>query len=110
MLPEPPYYAVIFSAQHTGRGSDEYGETAKRMVELAATMPGYLGVESARDEGGFGITVSYWESEASIKHWRDNMEHSHARHRGRKQWYSSYTLRVAKVERAYEMTERPSDE
>ena len=66
---KPPYYAVIFSsslANATG-----YDETAQRMVELAATMPGYLGIESARGTDGFGITVSYWRDEEAIANWRN---------------------------------------
>lgn len=101
--PKPPYYAVIFSSQRRGNGDDGYGAMADRMVELAATMPGFLGIESARDANGFGITVSYWRDEASIRNWRDNAEHAEARRRGRKDWYASFELRVAKVERAYGM-------
>ena len=98
--PKAPYYAVIFTSQRQG-GDDGYGETADRMVELAATQPGYLGIESCRGADGFGITVSYWESEAAIRDWRRNAEHALAREKGRTTWYEHYTLRVAKVERAY---------
>ena len=101
-LPAPPYYAVVFSSQRCDDGDgDGYGATAQRMVELAAQQPGYLGVESARGADGFGITVSYWASEAHIHAWRRHAEHSLARERGRTQWYEHYELRVAKVERAY---------
>lgn len=98
--PKPPYYAVIFSAQRTD-GDAGYGAMARRMDELAAQQPGYLGIESTRDADGFGITVSYWESEAAIAGWRRNAEHVAAREQGRTQWYAQYELRVAKVERAY---------
>ena len=47
--PTPPYYAVIFSSIRTEEDSG-YGETAERMVELAHQQPGFLGVESARNE------------------------------------------------------------
>ena len=67
--PKPPYYAVIFANQRTP-GDDGYGATADRMVELASKQPGFLGIESTRDEAGFGITVSYWASEAAIAGWR----------------------------------------
>lgn len=101
-LPAPPYYAVIFSSQRRDDGDGSgYGATAQRMVELAAQQPGYLGVESTRGADGFGITVSYWASEADILAWRRNAEHSLARERGRTLWYEHYELRVAKVERAY---------
>lgn len=99
-LPRPPYYAVIFSAQRTGP-DDGYAETAARMVELAAQQPGFLGMESTRGEDGFGITVAYWESEESIRAWRQHAEHAAARERGRAGWYSHFELRVARVERAY---------
>jgi heme-degrading monooxygenase HmoA len=98
--PEPPYYAVIFSSLRQGEDND-YGATADRMVELAAQQPGYLGVESLRGADGFGITVSYWESEEAIKNWKRHAEHTAARERGRKEWYEHFELRIAKVERAY---------
>jgi len=99
-LPKPPYYAVIFSAQH-GPDDQDYAETAGRMVQLAAGMPGFLGVENAQSLNGFGITVSYWDSEAAIAGWKANMEHRAAREQGRRRWYEHFELRVAKVERAY---------
>lgn len=95
-------YAVIFSSHRT-ENENGYGEMAARMEELAATMPGFLGIESARGADGFGITVSYWESEAAIANWKRNAEHKTAQSRGRDEWYSDYTVRVAKVERAYAM-------
>lgn len=101
-LPKPPYYAVTFAAQLSD-DRDGYDETANRMVTSAQSMPGFLGIETTRDEQGFGITISYWESEEAVKNWRDNSEHTLARKNGRNKWYTNYTLRVAKVERAYEM-------
>lgn len=98
--PEPPYYAVIFTSQRTGVDSG-YGDMAERMVEMAARQPGYLGVESTRDDSGLGITVSYWRSLEDIAAWRQVLAHAAARDLGRAQWYAHYELRVAKVERAY---------
>ncbi len=98
--PEPPYYAVIFSSQRT-EGDAGYGAMADRMVALASTQPGFLGVESTRGADGFGITVSYWQSLEAIAHWRANLEHLDAQARGKQDWYAHYELRVAKVERAY---------
>lgn len=98
----PSYYAVIFSS-HRKEGDNGYGEMATRMEELAATMPGFIGIESARGDDGFGITVSYWESEEAIANWKKHAEHRIAQARGRERWYSDYTVRVAKVERAYTM-------
>lgn len=98
--PAPPYYAVIFSSQRRGLDAD-YETAATRMLELAQQQPGLLGVESARGEDGFGITVSYWASEAAILAWKEHAEHSATRERGRRDWYASCNTRVCKVERAY---------
>ena len=103
--PAPPYYAVIFSAQRAP-GDEGYSQTAARMEALAAEMPGYLGFESARDENGFGVAISYWESEDAIKNWKQTAEHLEAQRRGISTWYSDYIVRVAKVERTYSMKKR----
>ncbi len=101
-LPEPPYYAVIFPSRRPGDAPDDgYAEMAARMAELAAGQPGYLGQESVRGADGTGITVSYWRDEASIRAWRDNVEHSEARRRGRTEWYLDWAIRVCRVERGY---------
>ena len=97
--PKPPYYAVIFTSLRTP-GDNGYGQMAQRMLELSATMPGFLGIESARSTDGLGITVSYWRSEADIANWKQNAEHLVAQRLGQERWYADFALRVAKVERA----------
>lgn len=99
--PTPPYYAVIFTSVRTEGDNDGYSEMAERMVELAAQQPGYLGVESARNE--VGITVSYWESLEAIRHWKANAEHLVAQKLGREKWYAAFKTRVCRVERDYGM-------
>ncbi len=96
--PKPPYYAVIFSSLGT-EVSEGYADTAARMLELAAQQPGFLGVESAREE--LGITISYWSDLDSIKAWKRNAEHLLAQKMGREKWYSDYKTRIARVERDY---------
>ena len=96
--PTPPYYAVIFTSLRTDV-ENGYADTAKRMAELAVEQPGFLGVESARNE--VGITVSYWESLEAIKTWKQNAEHLIAQRSGRDIFYKNYKTRIAKVERDY---------
>jgi heme-degrading monooxygenase HmoA len=69
------------------------------MENLAKEQDGYLGIESARNE--LGITISYWESLESISKWKNNIEHTLAREKGRALWYKKYQLRICKVERDY---------
>ena len=93
--PKPPYYAVIFTSHRT-EGDNGYGEMAVKMVELASRQPGFVGIESARQE--VGITVSYWTDLDSIRKWKTNIEHQKAQKLDREKWYSSFKIRISKVE------------
>ncbi len=99
--PTPPYYTVIFTSRRTDEDGAAYQALADRMVELASSRPGFLGLDSARGEDGIGITVSYWASEEAIKAWKADAEHKEAQRLGRERFYSEFEVRVARVERAY---------
>ena len=96
--PKPPYYAAIFTSILT-EGDNGYAKMASRMMELAAQQPGFLGVESARQD--MGITVSYWISLEAISHWKQNSEHIVAQEYGRSKWYADFRIRISKVEKDY---------
>ncbi len=98
---KPPYYAVIFISKLT-QHTEGYQQTAERMIELAQTMPGFLGLESAREESG--ITVSFWQDEASILNWKQQTEHKLAQKSGINEWYASYEMHIARVERYKKFT------
>ncbi|MEJ5079589.1 MULTISPECIES: antibiotic biosynthesis monooxygenase family protein [unclassified Ochrobactrum] len=100
ITPQPPYFVVSFSSQRSG-DDDSYGDMTDRMAELAAKQTGYIGVESARDTEGFGITNSFWADEDSIRGWKRDVDHLVAQKLGRQQWYETYCVRIARVERAY---------
>ena len=95
---QTPYYAVIFTSTRTEL-DDNYAEMANKMETLAKQQPGFLGVESARNE--IGITVSYWESLEAIANWKQNLDHLDAQFLGRQKWYENYVVRIAKVEKEY---------
>jgi heme-degrading monooxygenase HmoA len=97
--PSPPYYAVIFSSIRN-EVDDGYSDMSVKMTELASKQQGFLGVESAR--AGLGITVSYWRDMEAVRNWKENAEHKIARAKGRSDWYQSFKVRIAKVERDYE--------
>ncbi len=99
---KPPYYAVIFTSKRK-QYTDDYDAAAKRMNELTSLQPGFLGIDSARGADGIGITVCYWESIEAIKNWKANNEHQYAQQMGKKEWYESYSVRIATVEEEYSM-------
>lgn len=96
---QPPYYAVIFTSLRTPV-DEGYAEMAYKMEELAQKQPGFLGLESARNE--IGITISYWESLDAVKAWKANLDHREAQLLGKQKWYKSYKVRIAKVEWEYD--------
>jgi len=100
VLPEPPYYAVIFINKRTEL-DDGYVEMAERMVELAQKQHGYLGIESVREASGKGITVSYWKDMDSIRKWKQDTDHQVAQKLGKEKWYEGYQLQITKVEHGY---------
>ncbi|HGH7179523.1 antibiotic biosynthesis monooxygenase [Bacillus cereus] len=94
------YYAVIFTS-HLSNNTTDYSTVADKMEELAKQQPGFLGVESARDHSGLGITISYWESLEAIENWKQNALHKEAKKRGREQWYENFHLRICLVEQEF---------
>lgn len=96
--PKPPYYAVIFTSKRTD-GDNGYNDMSDKIEALVKKQPGYLGMESARDD--IGITVCYWSDLESIEKWSKNEEHRKAKDKGRSAWYKNYKVRISKVEIEY---------
>jgi heme-degrading monooxygenase HmoA len=101
VTPAPPYWVVIFTSRRNGEDAEGYGRMATAMAELAPRQPKFLGLESARDADGVGITLSYWASEQAIHNWKRVAAHVQAQRLGHARWYSDFVTRVARVERAY---------
>ena len=99
--------AVIFTNHKVVGDDTAYDITAARMLDLARSVDGFLGIESVRDASGTCITVSYWRDHDAIAAWRRHPEHLDAQSAGRSEWYVWYELRVATVERA-ESHRRPT--
>ena len=101
---KPTYYAVIFTSTRSSEDAG-YAAMAREMEERARRQPGFLGIESARNSDGTGITVSYWQTLESIAAWKADPAHSAAQQQGKATWYESYRVRIARVERTYGMEE-----
>lgn len=93
-----PYYAVIFTSI-INEDDTGYAEMALKMEHLAKQQPGFIGMDSARNE--IGITISYWESLEAIANWKKNSDHLIAQLKGRQDWYAWYDVKICKVEREY---------
>src|ERR1700753_2036021 len=98
--PTPPYYAAIFSSVRAVGDDESYGVMGERMAMLAMQQPGFIGFElGAETPERFSVFVSYWRTDTDIKNWKAIGEHLEAQHLGRERWYSTYKIRIARVER-----------
>ncbi len=93
-------FVVIFRARITAVDA-LYSETAARMRALALEEFGCVAFH-ALTEGDEEVALSYWHDEAQIAAWRAHPDHREAQRLGRERWYSSYTVEVAEVTRAYQ--------
>ncbi len=101
--PDPPYFAAIFSSVRTDI-DEGYYKMNDALFEELSQIPGYLGHESARENGN-GITVSFWADLEALKKWRDLPLHKTAQSLGREKWYHSYKVRICAVQRDYSFEE-----
>ncbi len=101
-------YAVIFTSLRRIEPNDGYGDMSARMTELARAQPGFLGVESARNAEGVGITVSYWATMDDVRAWSRHAEHLVAQKIGRDKWYEWFAVRICRVEHSRSFT-RPEE-
>ena len=100
ILSSLPCHAVIFVSQR--RGDDNgYGAMAQHMATLASQQPGFVGVHSARDAAGKGITVVFFDTEQAATNWGRHPEHRVAQQSGRGEWYESFEIYHSRVERGY---------
>jgi len=97
---DKPYYVAIFTSKRS-KVEDGYEEMSEYLDTLVKEQKGFLGQESIRDANGFGITVSYWESEEDIFAWKNNYAHIEAKKLGQKKWYTHYEVKIAQVNYAY---------
>ncbi|NNC82782.1 MAG: antibiotic biosynthesis monooxygenase [Flavobacteriales bacterium] len=98
MRPSAPYFAVIFTSLRS-EVEDDYISTNDLLMEKAKTYAGFLHQDAVRD--GLGIAISYWKDLDSIHQWSKDVDHILAKQRGSKEWYTSYSVRIARVEREY---------
>ena len=78
---------------------EDYVGLVARMVELAATMPGYISHKGFFADDGERVTVVEFESEEGMRAWRMNPEHRAAQKKAREIYYATYSIQVCEVKR-----------
>ncbi len=96
-------FAVIFEVYPTAEGKAEYLEIAGKLREFLKNQEGFISIERFQSltEESKVLSLSFWQDEASIKKWRNLIEHRSAQEKGKKALFKSYRIRVAEVVRDY---------
>ena len=90
---------TVFRSRLNPQAQDEYLRWAKRISELAASMPGYISHKGFVADDGERVTIVEFESEATQRAWAEHPEHREAQKLGRARFYTEYRLQVCEVKR-----------
>lgn len=105
---------VIFEAIPAAGKWDEYLDIAAELKFELSKIEGFISIERFQSlvNPGKVLSLSFWESEESVREWRNLEMHRAAQKKGRAVVFDDYRLRVAIVERDYGINDReqvPSD-
>lgn len=79
----------------------EYERWARRIHDLAVTMPGFISIKTFTADDGERVSIVEFESEETQRAWREQIEHRQAQELGRKKFYSEYRIQVCQPIRDY---------
>ncbi|MCE9684882.1 antibiotic biosynthesis monooxygenase [Shewanella sp. AS16] len=100
--------AVIFEVTPKSTTKEAYLALATELKTTLVEMPGFISIErfqSLADPKRL-LSLSFWEDEAAVRAWREQLCHRHAQTQGREHIFADYRLRVAEVVRDYGMFDR----
>src|ERR1700744_3676070 len=92
---------TLFRSRLRPEHQNEYSEWATKIHDLAVTMPGFISVKTFAAEDGERITVVEFESEETMRAWRNQADHREAQDLGRKRFYSQYRIQICQPIRDY---------
>lgn len=79
----------------------EYAPLAKRMIELAEAMPGFISYKNFEASDGERVSVIEFDSQENLRAWQEHPEHKVAQQKGRDLFYDQFKVQVCTVEREY---------
>jgi heme-degrading monooxygenase HmoA len=85
----------------------KYERTFERMLELAQQMPGFISIEGFSAPDGGELAVVRFESEETLKAWKQHPEHMEVQDKARAEFYDSYHITVATHVREYGFQREP---
>jgi heme-degrading monooxygenase HmoA len=88
---------TVFRSRLNPEATEEYGEMASRMSELARSIPGYVSHKTFVAEDGERATIVEFESEDALRRWRIDPEHIKAKKRGIESFFRDYSFQICSV-------------
>lgn len=100
--------AIIFEVEPAEGREDDYLAIAAALRAELENQPGFISVERFRSIANPAklLSLSFWEDEDAVRHWRCHEGHRGAQRAGRGGVFAGYRLRVAGVLRDYGLNER----
>lgn len=98
----PGQIVTVFRNHLDADDVEGYAERADEMEALARSMPGFVDVKSFTADDGERVTISTFTDAASVRAWRNQVDHRSAQAEGRARYYETYTIQVCETVRAGE--------
>jgi heme-degrading monooxygenase HmoA len=92
---------TIFRSRLRPEHANDYSEWAARIHDLAVKMPGFISIKTFQAEDGERVSLVEFESEETMRNWREQADHRQAQDLGRKLFYSEYHIQVCQPIRDY---------
>jgi heme-degrading monooxygenase HmoA len=92
---------TIFRSRLRPENTAQYAEWASRIHALAVKTPGFISIKTFTAEDGERVSIVEFDSEETMRAWREHPEHREAQELGRKLFYSEYHIQVCRPIRDY---------
>jgi heme-degrading monooxygenase HmoA len=92
---------TIFRSRLRDEHAQPYYEMAARMRTLAQNMPGFISFKTFQAEDGERVSIVEFESEETLRVWREHPEHRQAQELGRTRFYTEFQIQVCSILRRY---------
>lgn len=94
-------FAVVFEVRPNPSHMDDYLQIARSLRPQLEKIPGFLENERfrSRSRDGYLLSLSLWDNEKAIVHWRTLEQHHAAQVRGRQGVLDDYRIRVGEATR-----------
>ena len=95
-------FAVVFEVKPNAARADEYLQIAGSLRPELEKIPGFLENERfrSRSRHGYLLSLSLWDNEKAVVHWRTMENHHAAQARGRQEVLDDYRIRVGEATHA----------